>query len=69
MKKNKKMVFELDEVQIKKYEKWKKKLPKIDYGAVGGCITFCFTPTGIGTMVKVKSDDGGEINLTDFENW
>ncbi len=66
--------FELDEVEIKKYEKWRKGLPKIPsnhFGAVGGGYWFKFIPTGLGVIVKAGRDDVPEldINLTNFKNW
>lgn len=62
-------VFELSEEQEKKYDEWRKSLPKADYGTIGGGYTFCFTPTGLGDIVKVKRDDGHELDLTESENW
>ncbi len=40
------------------------------YGAIGGHLTYKFTPTGIGTIVAVyHSGTQAEINLTDYESW
>lgn len=37
-------------------------------GAVGGNLTFSFTPTSIGTVVKVRdSVTGAEIDVTDYD--
>jgi len=39
-------------------------------GAIGGSVTFSFTPTTIGTVAKVKeSITGEELVLTDFSDW
>ena len=39
-------------------------------GAVGGEITFCFTPNSIGEVVVATNlVTGEEIDLTDFESW
>jgi len=38
------------------------------FGAIGGDITYSFTPTSIGTVVKVESC-GHELDLTDYESW
>lgn len=38
-------------------------------GAIGGCLTYCFTPTGIGTVIKVRHASGKEIDLTKYDNW
>lgn len=40
------------------------------YGAIGGGLTYSFTPTSLGTVVVVKEMiTGEEINLTDFDSW
>jgi len=59
--------FELTKEQEEKYEDWRKSLPYADFGAVGGGETFHFTPTGLGTLVKVTRDDGYELDLTEWE--
>jgi hypothetical protein len=66
--------FELDEVEIKKYEDWKKTLPEIPnnyFGSAGGGYWFKFIPTGLGTLVSAGRDDVPEmdIDLTNFDNW
>ena len=71
-KHNKGMTFKLDETQFEKYVAWQEKLeeenPKY-YGAAGGGYSFIFTPTGLGDIVKVRRDDGEELDLTDMDNW
>ena len=37
-------------------------------GAIGGGLTYHFTPTSLGTIVKVTYRDQ-ELDLTDWENW
>lgn len=61
--------FELSPEQVEKYEKWHKSLKKIDYGTTGGGYSFIFTPTGLGDIVKVRRDDGQEIDLTEEDKW
>jgi hypothetical protein len=40
------------------------------YGTIGGGLTYCFTPTGLGDIVVVReATTGEEINVTDYENW
>jgi len=40
------------------------------YGTIGGGYTFTFTPTGLGTVVKVKNCvTGEELDLTDYDSW
>lgn len=67
------MTFTLSAEQVEKYDKWRvkknKKKGEAYVGAIGGAYTFCFTPTGIGTIDCVKCTDGEEIELTDFKNW
>lgn len=65
--------FLLNENELKKAKDFKKRMEKkYSYeekycGAVGGFYTFCFTPTGIGTVVVIKTELGDEENITDFE--
>jgi hypothetical protein len=64
--------FKLDSDEIKKFEKWRKKQMKKNPSmpTAGERWTFCFTPTGLGTVVEVH--DGAtnkSINLTDFDKW
>ena len=40
------------------------------YGAIGGALTYSFTPTSIGTVTTVTHGATGEVlNLTDYDNW
>jgi hypothetical protein len=69
-----------------KIEKWRRKIDRrvakeqrakgesfgtgAYYGAIGGELTYCFTPTGLGTIFTVKhSREDKELNLTDFDSW
>lgn len=63
------ITFTLNEDQTKKYRAWRKNLPKVDYGAIGGGTSFTFIPTGLGDIVKVRRDDGHEIDLTEEDKW
>ncbi len=38
------------------------------FGAIGGEVTYRFTPTSIGTAVHVEAC-GHELDLTDYESW
>lgn len=58
----------LDEDQSIKLYNWKKKF-KPSTAAIGGEFTYCFTPTGLGTIIKVKHYKGEEIDLTDYDSW
>ena len=64
--------FELDEDQIKKFEKWKKKQKKKDPSmpTAGERWTFCFTPTGLGMICGVTDEaTNDKIDLTDWGNF
>lgn len=37
-------------------------------GAIGGLLTFQFTPTSLGTVVKVTAGNH-VLDLTDYESW
>lgn len=40
------------------------------YGASGGGLTFSFTPTSLGCVVKVtEALTGEELDITDYEDW
>lgn len=38
-------------------------------GAIGGALTTSFTPTSLGTVVKVKCACGGEVDVSDYQEW
>jgi hypothetical protein len=54
--------------QQDKYDAWRHHC-NTDAGAIGGRLSFVFTPTGLGTCVSVKCICGEELDLTDSENW
>jgi len=37
-------------------------------GAIGGAVTYSFTPTSIGMVVKVHAH-GHELDLSDYASW
>ena len=40
------------------------------YGATGGAFTYSFTPTSLGTVMKVKHGlTNNEIDLTEYSEW
>lgn len=59
--------FSLSKKEYDKYNDWRKSKGEVYVGSVGGAYTFCFTPTGIGTIVTVKCADGTELDLTDYD--
>ena len=43
---------------------------KPEYGAIGGELTYLFTPTGLGCIVKViHGGTHAELDLTDVGDW
>lgn len=58
----------LTDDKISKLSEWMSKF-KPSTAAIGGEFTYCFTPTGLGTIVKVKHYQGEELDLTDYESW
>lgn len=64
--------FELDDAQEAQFEAWRKSQKEKDphIATAGERWTFMFTPTGLGTVVKVKDELlKEELDLTDWENW
>ena len=62
--------FYVDDSAFEKlYEFYKHNCTQTMVGAIDGKTTFSFTPTSIGTVVKVKCVCGNEADLTDYENW
>lgn len=64
------MQFELTEEQSAKISVW---LENTDYhdtyhGAIGGALTFSFTPTSLGVIEKVKYRDK-VLDLTEYDLW
>ena len=65
----------LTEKQMKKLGEWKAEQEDIlgkdsCETAIGGAITYSFTPTNLGTVIKVRNDlTENEIDLTNYEDW
>ena len=60
--------FNLSPEDIVKFSDWRGTLPKAETGACGGRYTFSFTPTSIGTVVKIEDGISGEVlDLTDYD--
>jgi len=66
------MNFDLDTEQLKKYIEWDSqhfcKLKK-NSGAIGGRLTFSFTPTSLGLIVKINCGCGEELDLSEYKEW
>ena len=76
------MKFELSQDEMNKINNWVKEIHqdiiktsdkdslKIFTSAIGGYITYSFTPTNIGLVTKIKEElSGKELDLTDYESW
>ena len=61
--------FRLDGIEYDRYLEWERRLPPEPSTAIGGGMTYSFTPTSIGTVVKVTYYNGQEINVTDYDSW
>ena len=64
----------LDEKELQQYVEWNTKHKPMcsaymNDGAIGGRLTFCFTPTGLGMCTEIKCMCGETINVTNFEDW
>lgn len=65
------MKFNLDNNELLLYNNWlKTKDLNLPCGAIGGRFTFSFTPTSMGTIIKIVDNiDKSEIDITDYESW
>ena len=71
--------FQVSESEQKKIKKWiidhevkKHGQKKGEYhytGAAGGCYSYIFTPTGLGTIGSIKCSCGEEFTFTDMDNF
>ena len=64
--------FGFTERQYIKFKEWNNihKCELKNYsGAIGGRLTYSFTPTGLGLVTKVKCACGEFIDLTGYESW
>lgn len=59
--------------EYERLEKWLEEHDKtctMQYvGAIGGRLSYEFTPTGLGVITIVRCACKAEINLTDFSEW
>lgn len=68
------MEFKIPEDKQDEVNKWRRE-HRCEYkdpmkqGAIGGRITYCFTPTGLGEICKVQCACGCSIDITEYESW
>ncbi len=65
------MKFEIDLDQLMKISEWDKehKCTNKEQGAIGGKLMYMFTPTSIGSVVKVRCSCGSEIDVSNYKDW
>ena len=68
------MIFELEDKELSNFREWDEEHKKVCEiytqgirGAIGGRLTFSFTPTSLGTAIKVKCACGVECNVTEYD--
>ena len=66
-------MFSLTAEQLTKLTKWEEGLVRDYEGAIGGALTYTFTPTSLGVITKVYylrgTDEECHIDLSDYEEW
>jgi hypothetical protein len=67
------MRFELNEREKESAEIFEKKhlnCAKKHPSTIGGAVTYCFTPTGVGLSISIKCNVcNKEKDITDYESW
>jgi len=67
------MEFKLTTKEVSLFKSWLEehdKICPIQYsGAIGERMTFCFSPTSLGTLSKVSCACGEQVLLTNTEDW
>lgn len=65
------LTFTITSEERTKINNWSKKQDKIaKTNQTGAKLTYSFTPTGIGNIIKVKHGiTGNELDLTDIDSW
>jgi hypothetical protein len=66
------MKFEVDDAQMIRFERWRKEMKEKNsfIPTAGERWTFCFTPTGLGTVVEAVDNTTKErLDLTEWNSW
>lgn len=68
------MIFSISDKEMDKLEAWEKKQDtksrKVHKDCTGGQYTYSFSPTGIGTTIRVENTITKEvIDITDYQSW
>lgn len=62
-------VHEKEEKAMKEWVAQHRPVCTARIGTIGGRLSYCFTPTSIGVIFKIKCNCGQEIDVTDYESW
>ncbi len=62
-------LFSVDKMQIRKLSEFGHKHLECHKGGVGGALTYSFTPTSLGVIVKLNCVCGDKIDVTEYERW
>ena len=65
-------MFEVSSIELENFKKWNltHKCHEKYHGAIGGYITWMFTPTSIGTIIKVNCSSCKHTeDISDYDNW
>ncbi len=65
-------LFEFSDLEAASAIEWDKAHEcslKDDRGAIGGRLSYTFTPTSLGCIIKVKCGCGAELDLTAYDEW
>ena len=65
------MLFEIDKKAQDKIQVWEDNhnCTITNEGAIGGKLTYSFTSTSLGTVIKVKCACGIYIDVTEYDLW
>ena len=55
--------------EVEQNKQWAAKHGRVYYGAIGGSLTYSFSPTSIGTIIKVSHVNGNELDVSDYQDW
>lgn len=61
--------FFIGRYELKALTEWTHDCSLTETGAIGGPLTYTFTPNGIGVVTKVICACGEEKDLTDYDEW
>lgn len=69
-------MFRLNDDETKRFYRWLNEHDKtcrysspLNSGAIGGRLTYSFTPNGLGEIIRIKCACGKEVCVTNYEEW